>query len=107
MWRAIHASSRAKGSPSTRRNLRPHRERFAHEPQAGAGRKRNELVDAVAPDIAARHARAATKRGATPAHFPERRELRFDVTHRVDSIAGRIVEIVRLAEGPSPDVHGI
>src|SRR5437016_3847403 len=72
-----------------------------------SGRKRNELVDAVAPDIAARHARAATKRGATPAHFPERRELRFDVTHRVDSIAGRIVEIVRLAEGPSPDVHGI
>src|SRR5207237_1012647 len=42
----------------------------------------------------------------TPAHFPERRELRFDVAHRVDPIAGRVVEVVRLAEAPSADVQG-
>src|SRR5207302_2058679 len=71
-----------------------------------SGRERDELVDAVAPGVVARHARAAAKHGATPAHFPERRELRFDVAHRVDPIAGRVVEVVRLAKGPSADVQG-
>src|SRR5207249_4257555 len=72
-----------------------------------SGCERDELVDAVAPGVVARHARAAAERGATPAGFPERRELCFDVMHRVDSLAGRIVEIVRLAERPSPEIQGV
>src|SRR5262249_18414252 len=70
------------------------------------GRERHELIRAVAPGVLARHARAAAKHRAAPACFPERRQLRFDVAHRVDAIAGRIVEIMGLAERPSPEIYG-
>src|SRR5439155_17343220 len=72
-----------------------------------SGRERDELARAVAPGVVARDARAAAERRTTAARFPERRQLGLDVAHRVDPIAARVVEIVCLAERPSPEIHGV
>ena len=71
------------------------------------GRERDELVDAIPLGVLARDARTATQRRALPTHFAERGQLRFDVAHRVDAIAARVVEVVRLSECRPSEVRRV
>src|SRR5262249_26601355 len=61
-------------------------------------REWRELVNPESPGVLGRYAGAGAQRHAAPAGFAKGRELRLDMTHRIHSVAGSIVEIVRLPE---------